>query len=483
MFRMHADSFVPQARVFVAISSRPVGATARRTARFPSVRTVCVCLFTTLGILSTAPVSGSSDTQRIKLENGATVLIRPVPDVDQVAVIALYSTGFADEPPGMTQAAHLAEHLRCFGGEAGSFERLNTFGMANAETLPTVTYYDFTGPADRLAEVLRIEASRMMQVSPTRELILQEASRCYQETDAVERFAANGMLKHAFMVFYQAWNHGREEGRVRGGLEDFSPDSMRAYILAHHAPQRLTLVIVGGVDAVSAKMLAQEHIGRVAYDGNTPRPTTWDRIARQQNIRWDARPRGVCIAYEPPADAEAHVVLTLTGAIVWNALGRDPQLAAISDSIACSSPTWPVGRLPFFAYATAKDGAESQKLRETLQSRLDVAIDAPGAALPQQIRMLAAQLTIQQPINQMMIEQTAKHLPPHMQNTPSGATRMVLGNAALQMALRDAWLGEPALAVIARVSAMSNEEILRVIRNAVEPQRRFVTCLEPKAPR
>jgi predicted Zn-dependent peptidase len=432
--------------------------------------------------LSATPVAlagDPSDTQRWKLDNGVIVLARSVPDVDQVAVIALYKTGFADEPAGMTQAAHLAEHLRCFGSGPGVFEQLNEIGSANAETLPTVTYYDYAGPADRLEEFLRTEANRLRNTNPTRELILQEATRCYQETDIVERYPAGGMLKHAFMAFYQAWNHGRDEALVRDGLENLAPDTMRDYLLAHHDPSRLTLVIVGGVEPERSLETVRKHIGSIPSKSQPPRVTHWNRIPREHTLRWDARPRAVCIAYEPPDDPDACIILSLAGTLVWNALGHDEQLRTVADAVAYSTHTWPVGRLPFFAYATAKPGTELPKLRETLQARLDATVHALAGSLALQIRMQAGQLAIQYPIDKTSLEQTARRLPATLQNSSTHATRLALGNAALQMAMREAWLGEAPAATLSRISAMSNDDMLRIINESLKIEQRFVTYLEP----
>lgn len=421
------------------------------------------------------------EIKRVKLDNGAIVLVRPVADVNQVAVIAAYDTGFADEPAGMTQAAHLAEHLRCFGGDPGAFEKLNVVGQANAETLPTFTYFDFSGPADQLGEALRVEAARLRNVAPKGDLILQEAPRCYAETNAVEQSGAGGMIKHAFMVYYQAWNYGRQIGLVRGGLESFTPDAMRDYIRANFTTDHLILVIFGGVDADQAIALAREHFGGIEAAKHPPRAmTNWSKVSRESTVNWDATPSAVCIAYEPPDQLESRVILSLFGAIAGGSMHGDAALDASADALVLSAQTWPVGRLPFFAYATTKRGAPLDSLREALQKRLDEVIDSRSAAAGVQIRMVLTQLLKTQPIDQATIKQAARALPAKTQNSPDQATRMVLGNAALQTALREYLFNGDVEGCAGRIMKMSPDEIQKTIRNALTPERRFVTFLLPK---
>lgn len=446
---------------------------------FRMIRTTGWCCALGLAFGVSATFGGDTNIRKERLDNGAVVIVRPVADVDQVVVIAAYSTGFVDEPAGMTQAAHLAEHLRCFGGEPGSFEKLNQLGQANAETLPAMTYFDFSGPANQLGEALRVEAARLRMAAPPRELILQEAPRCYAETDAVERNPAGGMVKHAFMVLNQAWQHDRPRGLVRGGLEAMMPEIMQKYIAANFAPSRLTLVIVGGVDTDKAMATAREAVG--AIQSNAPPPNTigWKKVARDATITWDAKPSALCIAYEPPDEAESRVILTLFGNLLFERLAQSPLSKAWGSPLFVSNQSWPVGRLPLFIYAVPPANLAAADARNALQAQIDSAVaDLAPRAAPQ-IRMMLEQISMDRPLTKEVIEQTVKMLPQTGQaRSASVGMRMIIGNAALQMVIREFVFAGDVEGVAARIRKMSPDEISAVITHSLSAERRFVTQIK-----
>jgi len=54
-----------------------------------------------------------------QLDNGLTVLLRPVPGAEQVAVVTLFDLGGEHDPGGKSGMAHLMEHLYCTAGASG----------------------------------------------------------------------------------------------------------------------------------------------------------------------------------------------------------------------------------------------------------------------------------------------------------------------------------------------------------------------------
>ncbi|MBL8877985.1 MAG: insulinase family protein [Phycisphaerales bacterium] len=436
------------------------------------------CALALLALVSVAQ-GGESQSRRERLANGATVIVRPVDGIDQVAVIAAYSTGFVDEPADMTQAAHLAEHLRCFGGEPGSFEKLNSIGRANAETLPTFTYFDFTGPADQLGEALRVEAARLRMTAPPRELILQEAPRCYAETDAVERNPMGGMVKHAFMVLNQAWQHGRRRGLVRGGLENFTSEQMHAYISANFTPAQLTLVIVGGVNSDGALAAAREVLGDIKLAAPQSAKTVWSRAARETTITWDARPRAICVAYEPPDDADSRVVLTLFGNLLYGKLAQGSLSKEWGSAIFVSNQSWPVGRLPFFIYGAPSAQAQLAEARNALEAGIDTSIAELVPVAAPQIRMMLEQMVLEQPLTKATIDRMAKALPRNAAQSPPGnAVNMIIGNAALQMTMREMLFDHDVDGVAGRLRKLSADDIRAVLTKSFVAERRFITVID-----
>ena len=342
-----------------------------------------------------------SATERVVLENGLTVLLRPIPEADQVSVEAFYRVGFLHEPKGMTQAAHLLEHLVC-NAETKSFKqneamkRLNRLGMANAETLPDWTHYDYILPSDKLELALRIEAERLTSLRIGKDIVAVEASRCYKETDFVEQNPAAGMVKHAFMAFNQAWRHGMKTALVRGGMDGFRIDDLAAFHREFYRPDNLTLILVGGIKPDHALKLIETHLGGLRPAEAAPQGAIdWSKIPARTTVTWDAKVRSVCIAFPPPSKHSDRVVLSLMGSVLAQKLMTDPQITAVANSVFCSNHLWSVGELPFFVYAAAKADASLQEVERVLTTRVQqIATSTPDDAL-MQMRMMTVQLSQQ----------------------------------------------------------------------------------------
>ncbi|MFB3104278.1 MAG: M16 family metallopeptidase, partial [Pseudomonadales bacterium] len=284
--------------------------------------------------------------ERVVLDNGVTVLLLPMPEADQVAIETIYNVGFVHEPKGMTQAAHLLEHLAC-NAATGNYKAneamnlLNQLGMANAETLPSWTHYDYVLPANKLELALEIEAERLTSLKIDREIVRVEALRCYQETDFVERNPASGMTKHAFMALNQAWRHGMTSALVRGGLEDFSIEELENFHRAFYRPDNLTVVIIGGFNRDQAFELLEEHLGDVRPPKQSRLAAIdWSRIPNRTTVRWDAKVRAVCLAFPPPSNRRDQIALSLLGAALTQELMKDPQINDVANTVTCTNHLW-----------------------------------------------------------------------------------------------------------------------------------------------
>ena len=210
------------------------------------------------------------------MDNGVHVIVNPIKEASDVGVESFYEVGFMDEPKGMVQSSHLLGHLVCYSPGAGfeakeAMNWLNEKGMANAETMPDYTHYDYSVPANDLEKVFEIEAARLTQTKFDADMIAFEAKRVYSETDAVERIPRAGMAKHAFMALSHAWRHQSNEALVRGGLEDMDRGKLFEFYKSTYAPQNLTLIVTGKttVDQVKDCLL---------YTSPSPRDATLSRM-------------------------------------------------------------------------------------------------------------------------------------------------------------------------------------------------------------
>jgi predicted Zn-dependent peptidase len=432
---------------------------------------------------------GKSPNSRVRLDNGITVLIHAVPDVDQIAVEAFYEVGFMHEPKGMTQAAHLLEHLVCNAATAthapgAAMTLLSTKGFANAETLPAFTHYDYAVPSADLELVLQIEAARLASLKITREIILQESPRCYQEADFVEANPRAGMLKHAFMALSQGWRHGVDRALIRGGMEDFAIADLHRFHREYYRPDRLTLVLIGDLERDNALGLIRKHLGAVtAPPPARPQSIDWKKQPPMRTVEWDSKLSAVCVAFAPPAAQADRIVLALWGSANMQRFASDPELSSLADAINTSNHLWNPGELPIYVYASCKPGVSPDKLATAMKRRIKSIVSegaSQGSAL--QIQMFARQLA--NPLEQLSRDQIDAQIrmlmAQGMAADEKSAMRMILGQSALNWGVAERLFGPSPAANLKKIAAMTPQQIQGLATRFVNVKTCFVTVLVPQ---
>ena len=456
-------------------------------AHFDALHRVTIWMSLTIALSSSVGCSRAANGgDRLVLENGVTVLIKPIAGVNQVGVEALYDVGFMHEPKGMTQASHLLEHLVCYGpsesfGQKEAMQKLSAMGMANAETLPSFTHYDYTLPANQLPLVLQIEHERLTSLSFDNSLVEAEAKRCYQETDAVESNPSSGMVKHAFMAFSQAWRHGADRALVRGGLEEMQLEELRSFHRSYYRPDKLTLVVVGDFDIEKAKRLIQEGLGSLEPSAPTQAtPIDWAALPKRQTVRWDANVSGVCLSFPPPSDLVSSAALSLFGTLLMQQLIQDAEISAVADLTICTNYTWKVDPLPFFVYAAAKRGASLEQVERVLKTRL-LAISHATKSAARQIPRLAGQLQQQAAsLNKRIVEMQARQLKNMQGMDESRAAGMVITQSALNWGMVDRLLGPNPQECISELKSMAGPKLEKLIDDTLDEGRMLVTYVLPE---
>ncbi|UCH35863.1 MAG: insulinase family protein [Armatimonadota bacterium] len=446
-----------------------------------------------LAVLTVVLMNGGKVTQaqrgsdnRVVLANGITVLMYPVPGAEKVALVYFHPVGFLHEPKGMIQAAHLLEHLACQGAtksyQAGEAMRLlNQEGMANAETLSDFTYFDHVLPPGQLEPALQIAAERLSSLRIVPEIIRQEAPKCHQEADIVERNPSAGMLKHAFMAFGQAWRHGAREVQVREGLERIPVADLERFYRASYNPQGVVVVLAGAFERAKALELVEKHLGSIKPTGAAaPQPLPWSQVPEEMTVQWDSSVRAVCIGFPPPDDVKERFLLNLWGNLLFQRLMTDTHIQAAADAMYCTNSTWGVGTLPFFVYATAKANVSAEQLQRLLAARVrSITAAKPGLTEMMQFRAMASQFAHPPEFNEGFIRQQGQALASQLGRNPDEAAAMVMGNMAIQAGLRELLLGTDSAQVAKALQAVTADDLHRLLRRTLDPSRGFVTVLMP----
>ena len=423
---------------------------------------------------------------RAVLPNGITLLLYPVPGADGVALESFYRVGSLHEPEGMTQIAHLLEHLVCQGAtstyQAGqAMELLNQKGVANAETMSHFTHFDYMLMAKDLELALQVERERLTSLRITPELIRQEASKCYWEADFVERNPRAGMLKHAFMAFNQAWRYGISKVQVRGGLEGIPVADLERFHHASYHPKNLVLILIGAFERDEALQLVRKHLAAIPPRENAlPQPVPWAQVPKQMMIHWDSKVRAVCVTFPPPFDVGQRFILSMWGNLLMQELMTDKQIQAAADAVFCANQAWSVGTLPFFVYATPKPHVSIPQLRRLLTTSLQtITAHKPSMMQMQQFRMLAGQFAKEPDLDWGLIRREAKSLASQHGLDPELATAMVMANMAIQLGLRELLLGPDSAGQIQVLQDLTADDLYRVVQRTIDPSKQSVTVLMP----
>jgi predicted Zn-dependent peptidase len=430
------------------------------------------------------PDAGADGPERLRLENGVTVILQPVAGTGWVGMETFYRVGFIDEPEGLTQAAHLVEHLVCNAATAGyapgaSMERLNERGLANAETLAGFTHYDSMVPADMLDEALKIESERLTGLKIDAPIIAQEAPRCYSEAAGVEGTAQAPMFKFALMAANQSWRFGAERALVKGGLVEAPIDAIRAFHAAHYTPANLTVVLAGDFEKAGAERLVREHLGAIPSPAKLARaPIDWTKTPRDSVVQWDSTARGLLLAWAPPEGADERLALSLWATLATERLNADAEVLKDATFVLGSMHIYPVGDLPLFVYATVRPEAGDGAAKRIEARAREVLTRRPTDADLVQVRMLLDQMVSPPALTREMVVQRAASLARTLQRDEGRAAGMMLGNAALQIGLGEMVLGGDT-ETAARVRAMGADELAAISARVMDPGRTVVTRLEP----
>lgn len=421
--------------------------------------------------------------ERIELSGGPTVVFVEIPGTGRVAVQAMYDVGIIDEPAGIPQAAHLVEHLVSLGATAKSaagesFAKLNQFGMTNAETLPSLTHYDYGIPADRLDLALSTEAERLRSLSIEEKVVAQEAARCYQEVQVVASLTPPALGKFALMAATQWWFHSRQSAQVLGGLESAPLADLRAFHSRHYNKSNLTLIVVGSVSRDAVLALVIKH-----FEG-LPSPTApagrfvWPKLPRQGEVEWDAPATIVYFAFPPPEILEEQLIMTATLESMAMRLYADPDVKRVASRVDASNRVWPVGRCPGFVAFTLVPGASKDEAVSNLSARIRTTIgELNGSTLA---GSLPGIVSIPFSLDAAPLKSSAEAMSERF-GSVERAYDVVLGNAAIQIGLREVWLGPAKDAVLLRAQEMVKVGFADFIERRFSEKAMVVTTLVPRA--
>ncbi len=202
------------------------------------------------------------------LENGMTILVRPLHIVPKVSIQLWYHVGSKDEKDNERGIAHLIEHM-IFKGTAKLAESdIDTIihklsGSCNAFTSYDYTGYLFNLPSQHWQESFTIMADCMENCSFKDYMLNSEMKAVIQELklyrDRYERSLVDEMIG---LIFHDHPYHHPVIG-YKQDLWSVTSKDLKKFYKEHYMPNNATLVVVGDVDPQEVYKLAQDKFGHI----------------------------------------------------------------------------------------------------------------------------------------------------------------------------------------------------------------------------
>lgn len=222
-----------------------------------------------IAFLTLIVCQAQAQVHEFKLDNGLKILVREDHRAPIVVSMLWYNVGSADEPGGITGVSHALEHLMFKGTKKyplGVFSKTiaDLGGQENAFTNTDYTTYFEKLAAKDLAVSFELEADRMQQlhIDPTefkKEMkVIQEERRLRTDDNpqalTFERFLATAHLAAPYHHPVIGW---------MSDLQQMQPEDAQSWYQQYYAPNNATLVVVGDVNVLNVRNLAQKYFGKL----------------------------------------------------------------------------------------------------------------------------------------------------------------------------------------------------------------------------
>ena len=212
-----------------------------------------------------------------QLENGLTVLLNPLTQSDQVAVVVVFSLGNAHDPVGKSGRAHLLEHLYATSATDSSAARdVNQIVQRYGHRFNMQTGYDYTVIAgtvgtDAIEDELEDAASRMASLRVTQEDLEREVPRMLLELrnmyGGVPALAGLNHVRNRLLAVPAGGRYGGVDEHLEGMGVDELQDAWRDY----YKPNNAILAVAGGFDVAEIRDAIERHFGSIPIGKPTPR--------------------------------------------------------------------------------------------------------------------------------------------------------------------------------------------------------------------
>jgi zinc protease len=319
------------------------------------------------------------------LGNGLRIIVWPDNDIPNVVMYNFVRAGARNEYPGITGLSHFFEHMMFNGTKRrkqGEFdETMEAAGGANnAYTSEDLTVYMDWFPRSALETIFDLEADRLHHLAIDPDVVESERGVVYSErrsrvdndNDGMlnEQLMATAFVAHPYQIPVIGWP---------SDIENWSQQDLENYFRRYYAPNNLTMVFTGDVDAKEIFTMAKRYFGPIPAQP-PPKPVTTiepeQKGERRLLIETDAQAPLLHMAFHAGSatDPETLPLSVLLNILVGGDSSRLHQQLVEDEQVALAIGGFQMEGLDpglVYFYLTLPPGADTDDVEKRLFNALD----------------------------------------------------------------------------------------------------------------
>ncbi len=335
----------------------------------------------------------AQEAQQFTLKNGMTLIVKSDARAPTVVHMVWLRVGSMDEVDGTSGVAHVLEHMLFKGTttiKPGEFSRKVAAlgGRENAFTNKDYTGYYQQIPANRLQEMMRLEADRFANNQwPddefTRELEVVKEERRMRTEDSPRMLLYEQLNAAQFM----ASPYRRPVIGWMSDLDAMTAQDARDFYRRWYRPSNAAVVIVGDVDVAKVKAWAEDIYGRIPagpLPERKPRTEPAQTGTRRIEVKAPADQAYLAMSWKVPgfkafdtqADNQDALALTMLAAVLdgYSGARLDRSLAQgesrMADSVGASHSFSGRGPQVFILDGVPAKGKTPEQLEAALREQI-----------------------------------------------------------------------------------------------------------------
>ena len=419
--------------------------------------------------------------EKLKLENGLTLILHRDASLPMVAVNLWYHVGPANEAPGRSGFAHLFEHLMFEGSRhiGHEFDRLlESVGATNVNgtTNWDRTNYFETVPREFLELALWIESDRMGYLldAVTQERL--DVQRDVVKNERRQSFENAPYGRSSLALLDTLFPAGHPyHGAVIGSMQDLSAatlEDVSDFFKSYYSPSNATLTLAGDFEPGAARALVEKYFGSLHG-----RPPT--RLARRATPPLS---QPVRLVIDEPVD----LARVSYGWIAPPAFGPDDAALDIATSILAGGRATRLYRRLVVEDKLASS-VEASSDPNALATMLDVSATAASGKTPEEVEKALDSVLDGMKTTPPSAEELARAKRRTFLDLASDLEQLnghggESGRAGLLQRF-DHYLGDPGYLPkwIAAIDAVTAEDVARVVQKYMSREARVTVITRPSA--